>query len=196
MTLSRSLGPNERDDVVVLVDAGDAVVGVAPKLAAHRDGRLHRAVSVVLFDDRGRLLLQRRALGKYHSGGLWSNTCCGHPRPGESVTDAARRRLGDELGIDAGGLIRVSDFVYYAELDDGLVEHELDHVVIGDWNGAITPDPSEVAGIRWIDWDVLLGELSAWPATYTRWTSSVVRHAHRGRENGPVGADMGDRSAR
>lgn len=196
MTMAPSLGPNQSDDVVVLVDAVDAVVGVAPKLDAHRDGRLHRAVSVVLFDDRGRLLLQRRALGKYHSGGLWSNTCCGHPRPGESVTDAARRRLGDELGIEAGELTRVSDFVYYAELDDGLVEHELDHVVIGDWNGSITPDPTEVAATRWIGWDVLVAELSASPARYTQWTWSVVRHAYRGHENRPSDAEIGHQSVR
>ena len=183
MTVSRPVRLTDGDDVVVLVDTADSVVGVAPKLDAHREGRLHRAVSVVLFDDRGRLLLQRRAFAKYHSGGLWSNTCCGHPRLGESVTDAARRRLGDELGIDADGLTRVSDFVYHAELDGGLVEHELDHVVIGDWNGAIKPDPSEVVDTRWIDWEALLGELTMSPATYTRWTWSVVRHAYRGREN-------------
>jgi isopentenyl-diphosphate delta-isomerase len=170
------------DDVVVLVDSADAVVGVAPKLEAHRDGRLHRAVSVVLFDDRDRLLLQQRALGKYHSGGLWSNTCCGHPRPGESVTDAARRRLSDELGIDADGLTRVSDFVYYARVDDGLVEHELDHVVIGDRNGAIHPDPAEVQATRWIGHEALLAELSTAPSTYTRWASNVIRHAYRGRQ--------------
>ena len=182
MTLTHGRGVVDPDDVVVLVDPGDAVLGVAPKLEAHRDGRLHRAVSVVLFDDRDRLLLQQRALGKYHSGGLWSNTCCGHPRPGESVTDAARRRLSDELGIDTGGLTRVSDFVYYAEVEDGLVEHELDHVVIGDWNGAINPDPAEVLATRWIGHDALFAELSTVPSTYTRWTSNVIRHAFRGRQ--------------
>lgn len=176
------------DDVVVLVDAGDAVVGVAPKLDAHRDGRLHRAVSVMLFDRRDRVLLQRRALAKYHSGGLWSNTCCGHPRPGESVTDAARRRLNDELGIEAHALTRVSDFVYYAAVDDGLVEHELDHVVIGEWNGEVRPDPSEVLDTRWVDRETLLEELSASPAIYTQWTWNVVRHAYRGRRK-PAAAE-------
>jgi isopentenyl-diphosphate delta-isomerase len=165
------------EDLVVLVDARDAEVGVAPKLAAHRDGRLHRAVSVVLFDDAGRVLLQRRAGGKYHSGGLWSNTCCGHPRPGESVTDAARRRLSNELGIEGANLVRVSDFVYFAQLDGGLIEHELDHVVIGRWTGPIAPDAGEVSETRWIEPDVLFAELATACDRYTAWTDRVVRHA-------------------
>jgi isopentenyl-diphosphate Delta-isomerase len=167
------------NDEVVLVDAGDAVVGVAPKLEAHRDGRLHRAVSVVLFDDRGRVLLQRRADGKYHSGGLWSNTCCGHPRPGESVADAARRRLFDELGIADCRLTRVTEFLYFAELEGGLVEHELDHVLIGRWNGAARPDPFEVAETRWIDCAALQAELVHEPGRYTAWTEQVIDHACR-----------------
>lgn len=165
------------EDLVVLVDARDAEVGVAPKLAAHRDGRLHRAVSVVLFDDAGRVLLQRRACGKYHSGGLWSNTCCGHPRPGESVADAARRRLSNELGIEGANLVRVSDFVYFAQLDGGMVEHELDHVVIGRWTGPVAPDVGEVSETRWIEPDVLFAELASERDRYTAWTDRVVRHA-------------------
>lgn len=166
-------------DDVVLVDARDAVLGVAPKLEAHREGRLHRAVSVVLFDDYGRLLLQRRASGKYHSAGLWSNTCCGHPRPGESVCDAARRRLLDELGIEGCGLTWVTEFLYFAELEGGLVEHELDHVLIGVWNGAPKPDPFEVAETRWVDPIALLEELVHEPDSYTAWTPHVIDHACR-----------------
>jgi isopentenyl-diphosphate delta-isomerase len=165
------------DDCVVLVDARDTELGVAPKLMAHRDGQLHRAVSVVLFDNAGRVLLQRRASAKYHSGGLWSNTCCGHPRPGESVTDAARRRLVDELGIEGAELTRVSEFVYFAQLEGGLVEHELDHVVIGHWGGPITPDPAEVSETRWIEPEALFVELAAQRDAYTPWTDRVVRHA-------------------
>jgi isopentenyl-diphosphate delta-isomerase len=165
------------DDLVVLVDAHDAEIGVAPKLQAHRDGRLHRAVSVVLFDDTVRVLLQRRASGKYHSGGLWSNTCCGHPRPGESVIDTARRRLRDELGIEGVELMRVSEFVYFARLGGGLVEHELDHVAIGHWAGPVMPDSSEVSETRWIEPRALFVELAARRDAYTAWTDRVVRHA-------------------
>ena len=167
----------DRDEMVVLVDPTDVVVGTAPKLDAHRDGRLHRAVSVMLFDDNGRLLLQRRADSKYHSGGLWSNTCCGHPRPGESVNDAGLRRLSAELGIDDCALTGVGEFVYFALLDDGLVEHELDHVLIGRWNGSASPDPLEVAETRWIDRDTLLTEMNAKPAEYTAWLQWVVQRA-------------------
>lgn len=169
----------DRDEMVVLVDQTDAVVGTAPKIDAHRDGRLHRAVSVVLFDDRGRLLMQRRAHSKYHSGGLWSNTCCGHPRPGESVNDAGRRRLSVELGIDDCVLTGVGEFVYFAVLRDGLVEHELDHVLIGRWNGHAVPDPLEVAETQWVDRDALLTDMEARPAQYTAWLRWVIQQACR-----------------
>lgn len=167
----------DRDEIVVLVDPSDAVVGTAPKLDAHRDGRLHRAVSVMLFDDDGRLLLQRRADSKYHSGGLWSNTCCGHPRPGESVNEAGLRRLSAELGIDDCELTGAGEFVYFAMLGDGLVEHELDHVLVGRWNGSASPDPLEVAETRWMDREALLTDMNARPAEYTAWLRWVVKHA-------------------
>ena len=167
------------EDFVVLVDQTNAEVGVAPKLDAHRDGRLHRAVSVVLFDRVGRVLLQQRASAKYHSGGLWSNTCCGHPRPGETPTQAAHRRLSDELGIADCGLSQVSEFVYYADLGEGLVEHELDHVLVGRWDGQPSPDPAEVSAIRWIEPGRLFVELAAWPGRFTAWTHHVVSRACR-----------------
>ena len=167
----------DADHVVVLVDANDNMVGVAPKLDVHRKGQLHRAVSVVLFDDRRRLLLQRRAEMKYHSAGLWSNTCCGHPRPGESVRDAAIRRLGDELGITGCELDSVSHFVYRADLAGGLVEYELDHVLIGRWNGIATPNPTEVMETRWVERGQLLQALAKTPGQYTAWTLDVVFRA-------------------
>jgi isopentenyl-diphosphate delta-isomerase len=162
---------------VILVDAYDTVLGFAPKLDAHERGQLHRAVSVVLFDVRGRLLLQRRAPGKYHSGGLWSNTCCGHPRPGETVMAAAHRRLSEELGIGGLGLERVSQFVYRAEVGGGLVEHELDHVLIGQWNGEVRPDPSEVSATRWVEPPILFAELRDLAGGFTAWMRTVVSHA-------------------
>ena len=171
------------EDIVVLVDHDDVIVGLAPKLEAHRQGRLHRAVSVVLFDDRGRMLLQRRAAGKYHSGGLWSNTCCGHPRPGESIRDAAHRRLRAELGIMDCELTPVASFIYQAPLADGLVEHELDHVLVGRWNGQTNLDPDEVSETRWVERGEMLEELAAAPGRFTAWVRQVVERAYvdRGR---------------
>ena len=118
------------DALLVAVDAHDRPTGTVHKIRAHREGILHRAFSIFVFDDADRLLLQRRALRKYHSGGLWSNTCCSHPRPGEQVLDAAHRRLREEMGFDCA-LDTAFSFVYRAELEGGLVEHEYDHVLLG-----------------------------------------------------------------
>src|SRR5919205_4313288 len=115
---------------LILVDAQDRELGVKEKLQAHVEGALHRAVSVFVFDGGGRLLLQKRAPTKYHSAGLWSNTACGHPRPGESTLAAARRRLREEMGFDCE-LREAFQFLYRAELDGELVEHEYDHVFVG-----------------------------------------------------------------
>lgn len=165
---------SDAEDFVVLVDSDDRVLGVAPKLEAHREGRLHRAVSVVLFDQGGRVLMQRRAAQKYHSGGLWSNTCCGHPRPDESVEDAAGRRLADELGIHGCQLVRAGSFVYSAQLGNGLAEHELDHVLVGRWTGGVTPNPAEVDEIRWVTPDTLQAQLARSRDEFTAWVSAVV----------------------
>lgn len=179
MTDSSALG---NDDVVVLVDERDRTLGFAPKLDVHRDGRLHRAVSVVLFDGQGRVMLQRRAEAKYHSGGLWSNSCCGHPRPGESVEDAAGRRLNDELGVAGCEVTRVGELAYYAELGDGLIEHELDHIVVGHWAGAVTPNPLEVSEIRWVEPRSVLADLAELPGEYTAWAAAVIERALQARD--------------
>jgi isopentenyl-diphosphate delta-isomerase len=170
---------NTDRDALVLVDRDDVALGTAPKLEVHRDGRLHRAVSVLLFDDEGRVLLQQRSAAKYHSAGLWANTACGHPRPGETVLDAARRRLRAEMGIDARDLIVAGRFVYRAQLEAGLVEHELDHVVVGRWTGAPSPDAGEVAAWAWIAPDDLARELRAHPERYAAWLAGVVATATR-----------------
>jgi isopentenyl-diphosphate delta-isomerase len=158
---------------VVLLDADGREAGRMEKLAAHRGGgHLHRAFSVFLFDDRGRMLLQRRAATKHHFRDLWTNSCCSHPRPGESVTDAGARRVAQELGVtvDAGALRDVGSFVYRAQ-DDGtdLVEHEWDHVLVGRFDGTPRPDPDEVGGWRWVDRDELDAELAADPRRFTPW---------------------------
>ncbi|WP_412067112.1 isopentenyl-diphosphate Delta-isomerase [Rubrivirga sp. IMCC43871] len=155
---------------VVLVDAADREIGTAEKLSVHRDGRLHRAVSVFLFDGEGRWLLQRRADGKYHSPGLWSNTACTHPRPGEPPEAAASRRLDEEMGVRCA-LRRAFARVYRAELPgpEPLVEHELDHVFVGRFDGEPLPAAAEVSGWRWIEAADLRADLRARPERYTPW---------------------------
>lgn len=164
------------DELVVLVDPRDTPIGVAPKLAAHRDGLLHRAVSVLLFDDAGRVLLQRRAAGKYHSALLWSNTCCGHPRPNESPRAAARRRLREEMGIASCRLEPAGRFAYRAEVVGELVEFEVDHVYVGKWSGMPRPDPQEVASWRWCTLDELVHDLATSPKRHTVWLPKVLAH--------------------
>lgn len=153
---------------VVLVDEEDRELGTEEKLAAHQRGLLHRAVSAFLFDSEGRQLLQRRAEGKYHSKGLWSNACCSHPSPGETAADAASRRLREEMGISTP-LVPLLRFTYRAELEDGLIEHEVDHVFAGRFDGVPSPDPSEVSEWRWIAPDALEAELTLAPGSFTPW---------------------------
>ena len=166
----------DSDELVVLVDPRDTPIGVAPKLAAHRDGLLHRAVSVLLFDHAGRVLLQRRAAGKYHSALLWSNTCCGHPRPNESSPDAAHRRLREEMGVAGCRLESAGWFVYRAEVSGALVEFEVDHVYVGRWSGTPGPDPGEVSAWRWCTRDELVNDLAIAPRSYTVWLPRVLTH--------------------
>lgn len=167
---------------VVLVDADDRPVGVEEKWNAHLLGRLHRAFSVFVIRDDGALLLQRRAAGKYHSGGLWSNTACGHPGPNEDVAAAARRRLREEMGMDCA-LEPVSTFVYRGDVGSGLMEHELDHVFIGRCDDAVVPAPdgAEVADWRWMQPEALARELARQPDRFTIWLESVLQAlAHAG----------------
>lgn len=158
---------------LIAVDADDRAIGTIEKMAAHREGVLHRAFSVFVLDDAGRVLLQRRARAKYHSGGLWSNTCCSHPRPGESVLGAAHRRLREEMGFDCP-LETVFGFIYRAHLDHGLVEHEYDHVLIGRHAGDPTPDPAEVDEWKWETLANVRAALAAHPETFTVWFRTAL----------------------
>lgn len=137
-------------DPLILVDPSDRQVGTAEKLRTHQEGLLHRAFSVFLFNSEGKLLLQRRALEKYHSGGLWTNTCCSHPRDGETLAEAVPRRLEDELGITGARCHEVGCFTYRATFDNGLIEHEVDHVFVGEWSGQADPNPREVMDVKWM----------------------------------------------
>lgn len=160
--------PISAEEQVVLVNERDEAIGTMGKLRAHQEGALHRAFSVFLFDDQGRLLLQRRAAVKYHSAGLWTNTCCSHPRPEEAIVDAANRRLKEEMGIEAQLALRFS-FIYHASLDNGLQEHELDHVLFGRFAGPAKPDPGEVDEWKYMTADALDHDLNAHPERYTVW---------------------------
>jgi isopentenyl-diphosphate delta-isomerase len=155
-------------DQVVLVDADDVVVGVGDKLRAHREGALHRAFSVFVFNREGALLLQKRARTKYHSGGLWSNTCCSHPRPGETTEAGARRRLREEMGFECE-LRPELRFTYRVELANGLIEHEVDHVLSGWWDGTPHPDAREVEDWRWCSPAELAAALRDRPHEFTLW---------------------------
>lgn len=148
--------------LVVLVDQEDREVGTMEKMEAHRRAKLHRAFSVFIFDSAGRMLLQQRAYAKYHSGGLWTNTCCSHPFPGESVEAAAARRLQEELGFCVP-LTHAFSFVYQAAFDNGLTEYEYDHVFAGYYEGELRPDPAEIAATAYHSPDVIREELRTCP---------------------------------
>lgn len=158
----------ESDTRLVAVDAHDSETGFVDKMTAHREGILHRAFSIFVFDAAGRLLLQRRATGKYHSGGLWSNTCCSHPRAGERLLDAAHRRLREEMGFDCP-LQAVFGFVYRAGLDGGLVEHEFDHVIVGRFQGVPAPDVREVEEWKWEHVPKVQSRLADGTESFTAW---------------------------
>ncbi len=164
----------DMEERVILVDERDREVGTRAKLSAHVDGKLHRAVSVFVFDADENMLLQRRAAAKYHSGGLWSNTCCGHPRPGESSEEAAHRRLREEMGFDCR-LRPVLNFIYRSELENGLFEHEYDHVFVGRFEGTPAPNPDEVDDWRWVSVeDVTVDELAN-PKRYSVWFAIALK---------------------
>lgn len=163
---------------VVLVDSDDAEIGVAEKMAAHvAPGRRHRAVSVVVVDAAGRVLLQRRASTKHHFAGRWSNTCCTHPRPNETPEAAGERRLREEMGINAG-LTERGTFEYRAEDPvSGLVEHEIDHVLLGRCDHDPTPEPVEVDDWEWVTPGALAEALTSDPDRYTPWLAPVLELA-------------------
>lgn len=153
---------------VILVSDQDEVVGTMEKYEAHRQGALHRAFSIFLFDAAGRLLMQQRAADKYHSGSLWTNTCCSHPRPGEKTSTAAARRLHEEMGL-LTPLEHSFTFTYRAEVGFGLIEHELDHVFFGIAQSTPTPNPAEVQDWRYVEVEALSAEIAAHPERFTTW---------------------------
>jgi isopentenyl-diphosphate delta-isomerase len=163
---------------VILVDQDDREVGLADKLEAHRTGMLHRAVSVFAFDATGRLLLQRRAPGKYHSGGLWSNSACTHPTPGESPEAAAHRCLHEEMAVRAE-LEKAFTFTYRSPVVPDLIEHELDHVFIGTYSGVPRPAPDEVSEWRLDQLDSVIASTRASGAGWTPWCALLAEPVSR-----------------
>lgn len=153
---------------VILVDEQDNELGLMEKMEAHRQGLLHRAFSVFVINSSGELMMHQRAKHKYHSGGLWTNTCCSHPRQGESVDDAVHRRLMEEMGFDCE-VRKMFHFVYRAEMDQGLTEHEFDHLYIGYFDGEPNISPDEVADWEWMSIEQVQKDLLTHPEKYTEW---------------------------
>jgi isopentenyl-diphosphate delta-isomerase len=160
---------------VVLVVEKDNAIGIMEKMEAHRKGLLHRAFSILLFNAKGEMLLQKRAIHKYHSGGLWTNTCCSHPLPGEAMEEATSRKLKQEMGIDAN-LEFAFKFIYRTDLDKNLIEHECDYVFIGAFNGTPSINTSEVEDWRFVDLKTLQNDINKNPNAYTVWFKLIVNH--------------------
>jgi isopentenyl-diphosphate delta-isomerase len=158
---------------VILVDAHDNAIGTMEKMEAHEKGLLHRAFSILLLNDKGEMLVQQRALEKYHSPGLWTNACCSHPRPTETNLDAANRRLKEELGMSVD-LTEIFHFTYRAEFDHGLIEHEIDHVFLGITNVNPTINLSEVMSYTWMNLTELQEDIIAHPEKFTAWFNLLM----------------------
>jgi len=164
----------EAKEDLVLVDSNDQQLGILNKEEVHRKGLLHRAVSVFLFNSQGKLLMQQRALTKYHSAGLWTNSCCTHPRPEEETLDAAQRRLMEEMGIDT--LLEYSfSFIYKTAFDNGLIEHEYDHVFIGSPDELPDINPNEVASWKYELLEDIIDDVALQPNKYTSWFRIILR---------------------
>jgi len=151
-----------------LVDEHDNEQGVMDKMEAHQKGLIHRAFSIFIFNSKGQMLLQQRALNKYHSAGLWSNSCCSHPYPGEEIKEAAARRLNEELGFETP-LEKIFDFIYQVSFENGLVENEFDHVFVGRYDGNIKANFEEVNDYVFKSMEQIRSELESTPGSYTEW---------------------------
>ena len=160
---------------VILVDENDQEIGLMEKNSAHELGLLHRAFSVFIFNEKNELLLQQRAATKYHSPNQWANTCCSHPYPNETLDDAASRRLKEEMGISCE-LHKLFSFTYKATMDNGLIEHEIDHVFVGNCEQNPQPNPEEVAQFKWISINDLTKEMMDYPQQYTEWIKIIFEY--------------------
>jgi len=157
-----------KEENVILVNEKDEQIGLMPKLEAHQKAQLHRAFSVFIFNDNNELMLQQRALNKYHSPGLWTNTCCSHQREGESNIEAGKRRLYEEMGF-VTELKETISFIYKAPFDNGLTEHEFDHVMVGYYNDEPEINLDEVANWKWMPLKDVKTDIGTHPELYTEW---------------------------
>ena len=155
-------------DKLILVDENDVPIGTIEKMEAHQKALLHRAFSVFIFNTNGEMLLQQRAIDKYHSGGLWTNTCCSHPYERQETKPAAEKRLQEEMGFTTE-LTKVFDFIYKAPFDNGLTEHEYDHVFTGKYDGVVIPDKSEVENYCFMSIEGIKESMQLYPEKYTVW---------------------------
>ena len=163
------------EEQVILVNEKDEPIGLMPKMEAHEKGVLHRAFSVFVFNDKQELLLQQRALSKYHSPGLWTNTCCSHQRDGETSIMAGKRRLQEEMGFTCV-LEEKMSFIYKAPFDNGLTEHELDHILVGNYNEDPMVNPEEVANYKWMSLEAVKNDIELQPSQYTAWFKIIFEN--------------------
>ena len=157
-----------KEEQVILVNEKDEQIGLMPKMEAHEKALLHRAFSVFVFNDRNELMIQQRAKGKYHSPGLWTNTCCSHQREGETNIEAGKRRLQEEMGFTTDLKDTIS-FIYKAPFDNGLTEHEFDHILVGNYDGEPDLNPEEAEAYKWVSLEELKKDMEQNPGEYTEW---------------------------
>lgn len=157
-----------KEELVILVDENDNSIGIAEKMEAHEKGLMHRAFSVFIFNSKGEMLLQQRALNKYHSGGLWTNACCSHPNPGKEISTTVRRRLKEEMGFETS-VEKIFDFIYKAKFENGLTEHEFDHVYTGEYEGKVEINRNEVMGYCYKDMKEIRSTLKVTPEIFAIW---------------------------
>ncbi|MBU1203262.1 isopentenyl-diphosphate Delta-isomerase [Patescibacteria group bacterium] len=160
-------------DDIILVDKNDQPIGTGQKMEVHKKGQLHRAFSILIFNRFGQLLLQKRVDSKYHCPGMWTNTCCSHPKPEEDTLSAAHRRLKEELGFDCD-LEEKFSFIYKAEFDNGLTEHEYDHVFFGYYDDPVDFDKNEISDIKWLDIKTIKDQIKNQPDIYTDWFKIII----------------------
>lgn len=161
------------EEYVILVDESDNEIGTMEKMEAHTKGLLHRAFSVCLFNEKGEMLVQKRSSGKYHSPGLWTNTCCSHPRKGEILIEAAARRLKEEMGIEAK-LEKAFSFIYKTRLDRGMIENEYDHVFFGRFSGEPLINKEEVEDWKYLKTREILSQMKSNPENWTEWFKIIM----------------------
>jgi len=170
------------EELVVLVDKNDNQIGLMPKMEAHEKAVLHRAFSVFTFNNKGELLLQQRAAHKYHSPLLWTNTCCSHQREGETNIEAGKRRLQEEMGFTTE-LKEVFSFIYKAPFENGLTEHELDHVMVGDFDGEPNINKEEVESYKWMLLEYVKNDIENNPDIYTEWFKIIFKESYKKLKN-------------